>query len=57
MATQPVKKPEAVVFPAAKLAPFRRAMADPEGEGALSAEQAESIRRVEANIARHEGRA
>lgn len=54
MAPEPLKKPQIAAFPASKLAPFLRAVADPEGKGALTPEQAEAIRRVEANVARRD---
>lgn len=40
-------------FPAAKLVPFLRAIADPEGTGALTCEQTGILQQVEANLAAH----
>jgi hypothetical protein len=48
-----MKQPQTGAFPAKKLAPLLRAIADPEGKGVLSAKQEDAIRRVEANVARH----
>jgi hypothetical protein len=54
VAPEPLNKPQIAAFPASKLAPFLRAVADPEGKGDLTPEQAEAIRRVEANVARRD---
>jgi hypothetical protein len=40
-----------VVFPVQKLAALLRAVADPEGRGSLSQGEADTIRRIEANVA------
>ena len=40
-------------FPAAKLVPFLRAIADPEGTGALTREQTDTLQQVAANLAAH----
>lgn len=53
MAPEPLREPKTAAFPAAKLAPFLRAITDPEGKGELTPEQADAIRHVEANVARH----
>lgn len=52
-----MSNPHTTAFPTSKLAPFLRAIADPEGKGDLTPEQAAAIRQVEANVARHEARA
>lgn len=51
MAPDPMNPPTTAAFAASKLVPLLRALADPEGKGALSAEQAASIERVETNLA------
>lgn len=56
MAPEPPSKTEIPVFPVRKLAPFLRAVADPEGKGNLTPEEADAIRRVEANVARRDER-
>jgi hypothetical protein len=56
MAPDPLKTPQIAAFPASKLAPSLRAIADPEGKGELTPEQADAIRQVEANVARREER-
>lgn len=43
---------DVTVFPMNKLVPFLRAMADPTGNGELSAEEQAMIDRVESNLAR-----
>lgn len=42
-------------FPTTKLVPLLRAIADPEGIGALMREQADTFRQVEANLERRCG--
>jgi hypothetical protein len=54
MAPEPLKPPHIGAFPAKKLAPLLRAIADPEGKGDLSSKQEDAIRRVEANVARRQ---
>jgi hypothetical protein len=54
MAPEPLKQPDTIAFPAKKLASLMWAIADPEGKGELSAEQAAAIRTVESNLARRE---
>lgn len=56
MAPEPLKEPHTVAFPATKLAPFLRAIVDPEGKGDLTPEQAAAVRQVEANVARRDER-
>lgn len=51
MAPEPVSKPNIAPFPVAKLAPLLRALADPAGTGTLPREDAETIRRIESNLA------
>ena len=52
MAPEPMNEPRTAAFPVRKLVPLLRALADPEGKGSTSGPQAETIRRVEANVAR-----
>jgi hypothetical protein len=52
VAPDPIKPPDTAAFAATQLAPLLRALADPEGKGDLSADQAASIELVEANLAR-----
>jgi hypothetical protein len=54
MAPEPLKEPDVAAFPASKVAPFLRAMADPEGRGDLTPDEDAVIRRVEANLARRD---
>jgi hypothetical protein len=54
VAPEPLREPQTAAFPATKLAPFLRAIVDPEGNGDLTQEQVAAIRRVEANLARRE---
>jgi hypothetical protein len=51
VAPDPVKGPRVAAFPATKLAPLLRAIADPEGRNDLPPEQEDTVRRVEANVA------
>jgi len=51
VAPEEVKSPQIAAFPATKLAPLLRAVADPEGGNELAPEQEDAIRRVEANVA------
>lgn len=51
MVPEPVSQPTIAAFPAARLAPLLRALADPEGRGNLSREDAETIERIAANLA------
>ncbi len=51
MAPDPMNAPHTAAFAATNLVPLLRALADPEGTGELSAEQAASIERVETNLA------
>jgi len=50
MAPEPVSQPKIAAFPAARLAPLLRALADPEGNGNLSRQDAEAIARIESNL-------
>jgi hypothetical protein len=52
VAPEPMREPQTAAFPAAKIAPFLRAVVDPEGKGDLTPEQAAAIQQVEANVAR-----
>jgi hypothetical protein len=52
MAPEPMREPQTAAFPATKIAPFLRAVVDPEGKGDLTPEQAAAIQQVEANVAR-----
>jgi hypothetical protein len=54
MAPEPLKEPRTAAFPASKIAPFLRAVVDPEGKGDLTPEQVTAIQQVEANVARHD---
>jgi hypothetical protein len=56
MAPEPLKEPHTAAFPATKIAPFLRAVADPEGKGDLTPEQVTAIQQVEANVARQDER-
>jgi hypothetical protein len=56
MASEPLRGPHTAAFPATKIAPFLRAVVDPEGKGALTPEQAAALQQVEANVARHDER-
>jgi hypothetical protein len=56
MAPEPMKEPRTAAFPATKIAPFLRAIVDPEGKGDLTPEQIAAIRQVEANVATGEQR-
>lgn len=56
MAPEPLDEPQVAAFPAKKLAPFLRALADPEGKGDVPPDQAAAIRQVEANVARRDER-
>jgi hypothetical protein len=47
-----VNEPKIAAFPASKLAPFLRAVADPEGTGDLSPEEETAIKQVESNMER-----
>jgi hypothetical protein len=51
-----MREPHTAAFPAAKIAPFLRAVVDPEGKGDLTPEQAAAIQQVEANVARSDQR-
>jgi hypothetical protein len=51
-----LREPHTAAFPATKIAPFLRAVVDPEGKGDLTPEQAAAIQQVEANVARHDER-
>jgi hypothetical protein len=51
VAPEPMREPQ-TAGPATKIAPFLRAVVDPEGKGDLTPEQAAAIERVEANVAR-----
>lgn len=46
-----MREPQTAAFPATKIAPFLRAVVDPEGKGDLTPEQAAAIEQVEANVA------
>ncbi len=50
MAPEPLNQPKTAAFPASKLVPLLRAIADPEGKGALSEDEADTIKRIEANV-------
>lgn len=54
MAQDPINQHDVTVFPMNKLVPFLRAMADPTGNGELSAEEQAMIDRVESNLARED---
>jgi hypothetical protein len=54
MAPEPLNKHEVSAFPASKLAPFLRALADPEGRGDIPSHEEAVIRRVEENLAERE---
>ena len=51
MAPDPLRHPHVAAFPATKLAPLLRAIADPEGRSDLPPEQEDTIKLVEANVA------
>ena len=53
MATDPLSKPQPATFAASKIPSLLRALADPEGTGEISAENAASIKQVERNLARY----
>ena len=52
MAPDPLRHPHVAAFPATELAPLLRAIADPEGRSDLPPEQEDTIKLVEANVAR-----
>jgi hypothetical protein len=54
VAPEPLREPQTAAFPATKIAPFLRAVVDPEGKGELTPEQAAAIQLVEANVARRD---
>jgi len=56
LAPEPLDEPQVAAFPAKKLAPFLRALDDPEGKGNVPPDQAAAIRQVEANVARRDER-
>lgn len=53
MVTDPLGQPRPATFSAAKLPSLLRALADPEGKGEISAEDAASIEQIETNLARY----
>ena len=55
MAPDPLDDNKVAGFPATKLAPLLRAIADPEGNGKLSVDQSKAIDRIEANLSRRRG--
>lgn len=52
MAPDDVNSPKTANFPATRIGPLMRALADPEGKDDLTPEQRRSIEQVEANISR-----
>lgn len=52
MVPNPSSQPQGSAFSASQIPPLLRAIADPEGEGEISPEDAASIEQVEANLAR-----
>lgn len=54
MAPEPLKESHTAAFPATKIAPFLRAVVDPEGKGDLTPEQAAAIQQVETNVRRRD---
>jgi hypothetical protein len=54
MATDPLtQSPQPEIFPAAKIPLLVHALAGPEGKGAISADDAASIRQIETNLAHY----
>lgn len=52
MVPNPSSQPQGSIFSASQIPPLLRAIADPEGKGAIPSENAASIEQVEANLAR-----
>jgi hypothetical protein len=52
MVPNPSSQPQGSVFSASQIPPLLRAIADPEGKGEISFDEAASIEQVEANLAR-----
>ena len=55
MATDPLVQQQPATLTSSKLPLLLRAVADPEGKGEISAEDAASIKQVEMNLARYRG--
>jgi hypothetical protein len=53
MVTDPLVRQQPVTFSATKLPLLLRAIADPEGNGQISAEDSASIKQVETNLSRY----